>query len=164
MGKTRRARSSDWGWWRWDGSLGQAKLLMPDSTGSGKPSKDPQDKCTCVHTPSDVNIRVHPPCVLIDGHTQAHPPPHGNTDSSTPAARLHVHPPSTMHSKSAFHQEMTTPGDSRLQKKTGSFPRLMPGEERGARQSGRGRSREQRPSAPCLFAIRPHRGCRSDAP
>ena len=124
----------------------------------------PQDKCTCVHTPSDVNIRVHPPCVLIDGHTQAHPPPDGNTDASTPAARLHVHPPSTKHSKSAFHQEMTTPGDSRLQKKTGSFPRLMPGEERGARQPGRGRSREQRPSAPCLFAIRPHRGCRSDAP
>lgn len=70
----------------------------------------------------------------IDGHTQAHPPP-GNTDTSTPAVCVHVRPPSTMHSKCASHQDVPTPGDPRLQKRTGSFPRLVPGRKQGPRAS-----------------------------
>lgn len=43
----------------------------------------------------------------------------------------HIHPLPTMHSKNRTPPDVPTPGDPRLQKRTGSFPRLVPGRRKG---------------------------------
>lgn len=61
----------------------------------------------------------------IDGHTQAHPRSDGHTDISPTAVYMHTH--SQLCTVSRTPPYVPTPGDRRLQKRTGSFPRLVPG-------------------------------------
>lgn len=109
---------------------------------------------------------VHPPPrkeqKYIDGHTQAHPPPDGHTDISTPAVCLHVRPLPTMQSKS-HAPRCAHPGRPAAAEENRKLPRTPAREGRGAERQG-GAQPERRPSAPGPPALCPHRGCPSGAP
>lgn len=82
----------------------------------------------------------------------------GTQDTSTLAVCIHVHPLPGMYS-SLFSPKTCPSRDSRLQKRTGSFPGGYKEEE----DEGTKRGDPARQSS-CPPSIRPHRGCRSGAP
>lgn len=83
----------------------------------------------------------------IDGYTQAHPPPDGHTDISTPAVYLHVHPLLTMHSKS-HAPRCAHPRRPAAAKENRKLPQAGAREERGAERQGGGAAASGDPRPP----------------
>lgn len=121
----------------------------------------------CVYTFPDVHIRVHP----TSRKEQKYPNGYTHTGTSTPRWVHKILPPSLCASM-CTHSRLGTavctpprcvqPRDSRLQRRTGSFPGGC--EEEVGEGTKRREQAWQSPWAPCSPSIRPHRGCRSGAP